>query len=284
MDETPIKDITDTAAWVATYRARETLRDDPLFKDPLAAVLTGEWGANIAAKNKTYGAEWYIIIRTAIIDDLIRTALAAGVDTIVNLGAGLDTRPYRLGLPKELLWIEVDYPRIIEIKNDKLKDQTADCRLERVSLDLADEALRRELFASIARRSKKALIITEGVLPYLTESQVTALAKDLRVHSTFALWIIDYFAPGSIRMLSRGKRREQMQNAPFIFNPKHWHEFFANCGWKLKTMKYTFVSAKEFGRSPPIPALVRALLMSLPNFLRRRITESSGFALLEIHN
>ena len=282
MNKTAIKDVTDTAAWVATYRARETLRVDSLFKDPLAAVLTGEWGAHIAADNKTFGAEWYIIVRTAIIDQLIRTALSEGIDTIVNLGAGLDTRPYRLGLPKDLLWIEVDYPRIIEIKNDKLKDQVPDCRLERVALDLANESLREELFASIAKRSKKVLIISEGVLPYLTEEQVSSLAQDLREHSNFVLWIIDYFAPGSVKMMARGKRREQMQNAPFIFNPSRWDEFFAKCGWQLKTMKFTFVSAKEFGRPPPVPRIVRALLVILPKFLRRRIMESSGFALMEI--
>lgn len=284
MEKTPIKDVTDTAAWVATYRARETLRADALFKDPLAACLTGEWGANIAAQNQTYGAEWYIIIRTVIIDNFIRDALAQGVDTIVNLGAGLDTRPYRLGLPKDLLWIEVDYPRIIEIKNSKLQDQTPDCKLERIALDLADTTRRRDLFASIAERSKKILVLTEGVLPYLTEEQVTSLALDLKAQRNFALWIVDYFAPGTIRMTSNRRRRAQMQNAPFIFNPDHWNEFFAQSGWQLKTMKYIFPSSKEFGRVLPIPALARALVGILPKGLRRKIDESSGFALLEVRH
>jgi O-methyltransferase involved in polyketide biosynthesis len=53
---------------------------------------------------------WAVVVRTCIIDDYIRTAVEGGVDTILNLGCGLDTRPYRMDLPKSLLWIEADYP------------------------------------------------------------------------------------------------------------------------------------------------------------------------------
>ena len=61
-----------------------------------------------------------MVIRTLIIDDLIENAVAAGIDTVVNLGAGLDARPYRMKLPESLHWIEVDYPQVIDWKADKL--------------------------------------------------------------------------------------------------------------------------------------------------------------------
>jgi O-methyltransferase involved in polyketide biosynthesis len=48
------------------------------------------------------------MIRTVIIDDRIKLAIGEGVDTILNLGAGLDTRPYRMDLPKTLRWVEFD--------------------------------------------------------------------------------------------------------------------------------------------------------------------------------
>jgi methyltransferase (TIGR00027 family) len=281
MNETPISDVTDTAAWVASYRARETLRSDALFQDPLAKVLAGSWGENIATQNKTFGAEWYIIIRTLIIDTLILNAVKSGVDTIVNLGAGLDTRPYRLDLPKELLWIEVDYPRIIEMKEKKLKGETANCRLERVALDLSLLDQRAQLLDSINSRAQQILILTEGVLPYLTEQQVSSLAQDLSRQSHVHYWIVDYFAPGMIRTLGKRSNRKQMQNAPFLFNPSHWNEFFEESGWNMKEMKYVLSEGRRLGRNPPLPAIGRLGFHILPHFLQQKIERLSGFALLE---
>ena len=83
---------------------------------------------------------WSVVIRTVIIDDYIRQAIAAGVDTILNLGAGLDTRPYRIDLPNSLRWIEVDFPHVIELKETRLAVEKPSCRLERISLDLTDPA------------------------------------------------------------------------------------------------------------------------------------------------
>src|SRR6476469_9976941 len=102
-----IQTVSDTAFMVATYRAMESERADALFHDPLAAKLAGEHGREIVA-NLTRDArlgEWFVAIRTHIIDALIRAAVAEGIDTIVNLGAGLDTRPYRMQLPGSLRWI-----------------------------------------------------------------------------------------------------------------------------------------------------------------------------------
>lgn len=281
MNETPITDVTDTAAWVASYRARETLRSDSLFKDPLAGVLAGTWGETIAEKNTTFGAEWYIIIRTRIIDAFITNCLKRGVDTIVNLGAGLDTRPYRLDLPEDLLWIEVDYPRIMNLKNEKLKDETANCRLERIALDLSQHEARATLLESINARSKRVLILTEGVLPYLNEEEVRSLALDLKKQSNFHYWIVDYFAPGMIRRLGKSSNRKQMQNAPFLFNPSHWKDFFAKSGWSLNEMKYVISEGRRLGRNPPLPAIGRLGFRILPSFIKQKIEELSGFALLE---
>jgi methyltransferase (TIGR00027 family) len=134
-----------------------------------------------------------------IIDDYIRQAIAAGVDTILNLGAGLDTRPYRIDLPSSLRWIEVDFPHMIELKETRLAGEKPSCRLERISLDLTDRALRRKLFADVSARSNKLLVLTEGVIPYLTNQDVADLADDLRQIEKIGFWITDYFSPEAIR-------------------------------------------------------------------------------------
>jgi O-methyltransferase involved in polyketide biosynthesis len=60
---------------------------------------------------------------------MIAELFGDGVDTIVNLGAGLDTRPYRLELPYRLKWFEIDFPQMIEYKNGQVADQNPRCQL-----------------------------------------------------------------------------------------------------------------------------------------------------------
>ena len=122
MDKTPasadITGVADTALWVAALRAHESQRKAPAFLDPLAGGLAGARGEAIARSFPNAAAvEWAVVLRTAALDRLIEEALAQGVDTVVNLGAGLDTRPYRLNLPKSLRWIEIDLPPLIDSKN-----------------------------------------------------------------------------------------------------------------------------------------------------------------------
>src|SRR5947208_2742107 len=100
MSETPaglrIENVSDTALWVAVYRALESERPDALFRDPLSMKLAGARGREIAASmpNGSIMA-WVMAIRTVAIDRLIQDAIRMGADTVLNLGAGLDTRPYR---------------------------------------------------------------------------------------------------------------------------------------------------------------------------------------------
>src|SRR5262245_39319823 len=109
MSSTLIHHVSDTSLWVAYYRAEESDRPDALFHDPLARRLVGERGQAIAKSMESVGrfTRWTVVIRTLLIDRFIDDLVhREGVDTVINLGAGLDTRPYRMKLPSELRWIE----------------------------------------------------------------------------------------------------------------------------------------------------------------------------------
>src|SRR6185312_5485152 len=102
-----IDNISDTARWVAVYRAWETARPDALFRDPFAERLAGERGRAIAAVTPRAAVTgWSAVTRTKLIDDLVLDSIAHGCDRVLNLAAGFDTRPYRLALPRALTWIE----------------------------------------------------------------------------------------------------------------------------------------------------------------------------------
>jgi methyltransferase (TIGR00027 family) len=107
----PIKDVSDTAFWIAHHRRLESERSDALFHDPFAAKLAGERGKAISEAMPTSRfVAWTVALRTRIIDDYLQSAINSGVDTVLSLGAGLDARPYRMELPPSLHWIEADYP------------------------------------------------------------------------------------------------------------------------------------------------------------------------------
>jgi methyltransferase (TIGR00027 family) len=163
-DDSIIGHVSDTALCVAVYRAEESERPDALFNDPLARRLAGERGFRIARHmSREHYIRWALSVRTVIIDRMIAGLLADGVDTIVNLGAGLDTRRYRPDLPPSLKWFEIDFRHMIQYKNQQLADQKPRCRLTRIALDLTDRnTLPREL-AIINSTAKKVLVITEVI-------------------------------------------------------------------------------------------------------------------------
>src|SRR5207302_1890134 len=165
-----IEHVSDTARWVALYRAMESERPDALFRDPYARKLAGERGERIVASMRRGRAwAWPMIVRTAVLDELILRAIERdGVDTVLNLAAGLDTRPYRLPLPPALRWIEADFPDVIAYKQGQLNPERPVCVLERVGIDLTDAGRRRALFARIGTAARQALVVSEGLLIYLT--------------------------------------------------------------------------------------------------------------------
>jgi methyltransferase (TIGR00027 family) len=167
---------------VAVYWAWESARPDALFRDPFAERLAGEQGEAIAKlMPRQPRGGWPLIVRTHLIDELILSSIADGCDCVINLAAGLDTRPYRMALPPSLQWIEVDLPAMIEEKQWLLGAETPLCRLARCSADLSDPTARAALLDKIAGNSTKTLVITEGLLVYLDENVVRDLANDWRI-------------------------------------------------------------------------------------------------------
>src|SRR5437773_5341571 len=202
--EPVIRNISDTANWAAIYRARETDRPDALFRDPFARRLAGERGEQIAAAMPNVaGTDWPFVMRTALFDRFIAGEVERGVDTVLNLAAGLDARPYRMALPASLTWIEVDLPELLAYKSEVLATDRPACALERVPLDLSNVADRRALFERAASRAQTALILSEGLLIYLSSDEVSGLARDLAAHRSFDRWIVDLASPGLLQMLQR---------------------------------------------------------------------------------
>lgn len=251
MDEnnSSLSTISDTALWAAVYRARESERPNPVFNDPYAKRLTGRRGESIAASMSDQRRHsWAWVTRTLLFDRLIARQVERGVDLVVNLAAGLDARPYRMDLPADLLWVEVDFAPLLDYKSQILREDQPRCRLERVPLDLSDQSSRRDLFEALGKRAERAVVVTEGFLIYLTEEEVTVFGKDLAAPAAFRDWIIDIGSPGLLAMMQQelGERLGQA-NAALKFAPKEGPDFFRSAGWKPVDIRPLLKNASRAG-------------------------------------
>jgi methyltransferase (TIGR00027 family) len=274
-DDASITHVSDTALWVATFRAREGHRADAAFDDPLASILSGERGPRIARSfTRTATVAWSVIVRTSAIDRLIYDALAAGIDTVLNLGAGLDCRPYRMKLPQSLRWVEIDFQTIVDMKNAQLIQYQPACRLERIGMDLLDRASRREIFARYGAASTNMLVITEGVIPYFAAHEIAALAEELHAIASLRCWIQDFENAGK-RGLPRGWAKK-LQAAPMLFEVKDWFEFFAKFGWRSSKVITSIEEAERIARPYPMDFPYGLVLRAIPKEMSRRILALSG--------
>jgi methyltransferase (TIGR00027 family) len=273
-----IRNISDTARWVAVYRARESDRPDAIFRDPFARRLAGERGEQIANSMPLgHDNDWSMVTRTYLIDQFVMEQVHEGVDMVVNLAAGLDSRPYRMQLPSSLHWIEIDLPEILDYKENILRDEKPVCALERFRLDLSNLEARRALFTQLGSRAKKALVITEGLIIYLAADQVAALAQDLTASPSFHSWILDIASPGLLRMLQKRMAAQLQQAAPFKFAPDEGPDFFLPYGWKPVDVRSLLKNAARLKRLSFFLRLA-ALLPESENSRRNR--PWSGICLL----
>ena len=277
-----IEHISDTARWVAVYRAMESERPDAIFRDKYARKLAGTRGEQIV---ETMGrdAAWAMIVRTAVFDDIILTMITEhGADMVVNLAAGLDTRPWRLSLPPTLRWADVDLPAILQYKTDSLTHEWPRCRYEAIPADLTNDATRRAILARLATEGKKILVVSEGLLIYLTAEQVGGLARDLASQPSMRWWLCDLANPRLLAWMKRrwGKTVEK-GNAPFQFAPMEGSEFFRQFGWKELAFRSSMVEARRLNREMRGAWLWRIIARLMSAKRREEMKRMSGILLLE---
>lgn len=184
---------------------------------------------------------------------------------VVNLAAGLDTRPYRMQLPASLKWVEVDLPEILAYKEDLLKAEKPACTLERVRADVSSADFRGSQLGRIASGARRVLVITEGLLIYLRTQDVSALAEDLKRFPTFKRWVLDITSPGLLRMVQKNTSRQFGADVPALqFAPEEGPGFFTRCGWNPVEVHSMLKTAARLKRLTLLMRLL-ALLPENPN-------------------
>ncbi len=194
-----------TSVWVAAARALGAREPDPNVRNPdwVAAKLIGpeerallgdssllevlDQPDEIALKNlEVMSSARMMLVRTKFIDSRLEAAVRHGATQVVILGAGYDSRAYRLTeLLRDVQIFEVDQPATQQMKITRVRKALGDppANLTYVPLDFRADDLSSALASAGYRSNQKTFFIWEGVTMYLPAEAVKQTLRWVSSHS-----------------------------------------------------------------------------------------------------
>jgi len=165
--------------------------------------------------------------RVRYFDDFVRAAAGEGMEQLVILGAGYDTRPYRIeGLKgnANVKVFEVDHPETQSLKKEKIEkifNRLPD-NVIYVPVDFESENIDQKLPGNGYDRSKKALFLMEGLVMYIPHKAVDEILSFIVNNSVRGSEVLfDYFLQSVVDGTSEtGKNMRDFaaeQGEPFLF-------------------------------------------------------------------
>jgi methyltransferase (TIGR00027 family) len=268
-----------TAAYMALFRAVESARPEEgrLFTDPLATPLLPTSLRLVAdvARLPVIGRAVPAIldlgwprtrssgvVRTRLIDTMVQESLDDGATQLVLLGAGYDSRAYRLPLAQDVTVFEVDHPSTQRAKRERLGVSGASVDHVRfVSVDFELENVAGRLADVGFDEQARSIVVWEGVISYLSESSVDdnfeLLSGICSPGSQVIFTYVDGRAlDGSVEFeeARRWKGWVRLNGEPFVFgfHPDWLESHVAELGFRLDSDRTTAEVArayqKELGR------------------------------------
>ena len=105
------------------------------------------------------------------------------------------------------------------------------------------------MFEQLGRSSKRAVVISEGLIVYLTADEVCSLAKDLAAQRSFERWATDLVSPRLLTMLQKQVGTSLAQaGSPLKFGPEKGPAYFEDCGWKAVEVRSLLQTAAKLNR------------------------------------
>lgn len=187
----PGKDVGFTAKVMAAGRAIESRRPDRLFEDPFAESLAG--AALIEAtipRLEEYERQGrpFSLVRTRFFDDFLRNQ-ANEIQQIILLGAGMDTRAYRIDWPSGTHVYEIDQASVLDEKESLLAGYLPSCFRHTIRADLTRVQWVDRLIQQGYRSDMASLWLLEGVLYYLTPDEVHHLLTAINTIISAGSWL-----------------------------------------------------------------------------------------------
>jgi methyltransferase (TIGR00027 family) len=215
-----------TAEGIAVMRAIEAQRPESerICYDPYARSLVSSFLYTLAklmidigyAERSGPGVMAFITVRERCIDDFLKARLHEGLDQVVILGAGLDTRAYRIQCIEQTRVFEVDHPATQAVKRKRLKKviDPLPAHVTFVPVDFDTQSLGDQLRASGYSQQRKTLFIWQGVTYYLTPQGVDSTLSFIAGHSGSGSSVIfDYSDTAYLQDTSHGEVRRMRRAA-----------------------------------------------------------------------
>ncbi len=250
-----------TAGLMAVQRGLESARPSPerLFEDPFArAFLSPAWRATLAAARISLfrriietaydfvggpGPRSSAVARTKVIDDQTE-GLAPQVDQVVILGAGYDTRAYRLPRLLRHDVFEVDHPRTQSAKRVALRRMGIEAsNVSFVPLDFETEDLANALANAGFSFHKPTLYLWEGVTQYLSAKAVDTTLSAIRQSAGEGSWLVFTYVDRKVidgqgaefPEARRWLREVDKRGEPWIFgiSPSEVGQYLCSRGFRL---------------------------------------------------
>ena len=151
-------------------RALETQSQDPILRDPAAVEAVQRIDYDFESLNVKWNDILAIAARAKVFDLWVEEFLAKNPRaSVLHLGCGLDSRVYRIDPAADVLWFDVDYPEIIDLRRRLFPERA---HYQMIGSSVTDQAWLEQVPAD-----RPALIVAEGLMYYLKEEEVQALVK-----------------------------------------------------------------------------------------------------------
>jgi methyltransferase (TIGR00027 family) len=257
-----MKPISATAFYCCGVRMKDAEADKPVCGDQYAKIFMNEEGMRIyEAFKDEVETNAGIAARHRIIDDLLRQELSADPNLrIVLIGAGFDTRAYRLKGGK---WAELDEPQIIAYKNERLPIAECNNELQRIPVDFSTDSLEQKLLQFST--DNPVVVVIEGVFIYLREDVIERLLNTLRLLFGNHKMICDLMTRKFFEKYGRTLHEKIVQMGASFIVMDAPHTIFIDSGYRLAEKISIVLRAIEL-RSIRIPtSLFRLFFRTLSN-------------------
>jgi methyltransferase (TIGR00027 family) len=253
-----IHNVALTAFYCCALRAKDAVSPEPVCGDNYAARFIDETiRVRMAPLMRFAGPAASNVARHRLIDDVLRAALHRDPGRrIFVLGAGLDTRPYRLPGGR---WWEFDDGALFDFKEDRLPARTAPNPVVRQPIDFSRDPVADRLGPLAG--NDRAYVVLEGVSMYLPLDVLARLASAIRAFLPRACFVADLMSPAFVRRYSEGLRREIAKlGAEFAETDTHPRTAIEAVGYRARDVRSIVGRAVEAG-SLPLPAWIFNLFL-----------------------
>lgn len=265
--------VSNTAYYCCGIRMEDAKRHNSVCNDVFAQRFMDNKGRQIFEpfKSETM-SNISNIARCRLIDDYLKVELANNSNVnVISLGAGFDTRPYRL---KGGNWLEIDEPQIINYKNERLPIDECSYPLKRISIDFSHESLTDKLKETGS--GEHTIFVVEGVFMYLDSQTINRTIKALQDHFPRHTLYCDLMTSKFFYKFAQSVHGKLVAaGGEFAKRPDIPENIFTNHDYKLVCSVPMLKRARELGllwREVKIPDLISWLMLNV--FWR----ELSGYA------